>query len=120
MAALRTSGRGGGAALSQKSLVKSAVSQLMLKSQEDEEEEEEDDSDQEDVSPEVKSADMVLPVLSAWYNNQYPPGASCKSPKKKAKLDGSAANPRPPLVVVLEDFEGFPAPVIQDFILNIA
>ena len=43
------------------------------------------------------------------------------SPKKKAKLEGVGEEEemRPPLLIVIEDFEAFAPKVLQNFILNI-
>ena len=61
--------------------------------------------------------------LKTWFENQYQTGL-CKSvsPKKKAKLEGVGEEEeemRPPLLIVIEDFEAFAPKVLQNFILNI-
>ena len=60
--------------------------------------------------------------LKTWFENQYQTGV-CKSvsPKKKAKLEGVGEEEemRPPLLIVIEDFEAFAPKVLQNFILNI-
>ncbi len=125
--------------MTQKALVRSAVAQLMMlegADEEDSDEEEEEEQGRIADKPKVKSADLVFPVLESWYDNQYSKeGARRKdknavnqSPKKKAKRssgggaisEDSTLSGRPPLIIVLEDFEGFSSGVLQDFILNIA
>ena len=51
----------------------------------------------------LKRANQVFPVLEAWYNNNY----------------SDSAGERPPLIIILEDFEGFASHILQDFILNL-
>ena len=103
VASLRT---GSGAALSQRALVKSTVAQLMLLESVEEDEDQEEEDEEEISRPEVKGSDLVLPTLESWYCNQHP------------QISGGRR--RPPLIVVLEDFEAFPAHVLQEFILNVA
>ena len=115
MASLRSSGTGtSAAASSQRAMVQAVVGQLMISS-----------NDDEDDDP-VKKANLVFPVLESWYDNQYPKGQRRRpsgSPvKKRARKSGSdedEGNVRPPLVIILEDFEGFPAGLLQDFVLNV-
>ena len=135
-----SSGGGGRGSMTQKALVRSAVAQLMMLEGADEEDSDEEEEEEEQGrsanKPKIKSADLVFPVLESWYDNQYPKegarrkdkNAVNKSPKKKAKRssgggaisEDSTLSGRPPLIIVLEDFEGFSAGVLQDFILNIA
>lgn len=73
----------------------------------------------------LKRANQVFPVLQAWYNNNYLPQTEAATPTKKKKRSrlssGKAGNvsKRPPLIVILEDFEGFASHILQDFILNL-
>ena len=101
-----------GTALTQRNLIQSIVSQLMMGKAEVDDEEDEDD----DEVLEVKRSNRVLPVLKAWYENQYPSEVNVMaSPRKKSMKEFS----RPPLIIVLEDFEGFPGSLLKDFILNL-
>ena len=68
----------------------------------------EDNSGGNEAEVELKRAKLTLPTLDAWYDNQHPRG------------DAAGKSPRPPLVVIVEDFEGFGAAVMQDFILNLS
>jgi len=47
----------------------------------------------------VKKTEASLSTLEQWYNNQYPTGSS-----------------RPPLILILQDFEGSAGPALQDLI----
>jgi len=47
----------------------------------------------------VKKTEASLSTLEQWYNNQYPGGSS-----------------RPPLILILQDFEGSAGPALQDLI----
>eukprot|EP00090_Calanus_glacialis_P002442 TRINITY_DN11829_c0_g1_i1.p1 TRINITY_DN11829_c0_g1~~TRINITY_DN11829_c0_g1_i1.p1 ORF type:complete len:789 (-),score=311.69 TRINITY_DN11829_c0_g1_i1:504-2840(-) len=47
----------------------------------------------------VKKTEASLSSLEQWYNNQYPAGSS-----------------RPPLIIILQDFEGSAGPALQDLI----
>ena len=64
-----------------------------------------EDSDDEDEETSKKKSAKFLPTLahlSIWYENQHP---------RKSK--------RPPLVLILEDFEGFSSQVLRDLVSNI-
>lgn len=112
VARLRASGAPHGQ--SQRALVRSAVGQLTCADEDDD----------------VRRSDLVFPALEAWYANQYPSGAvraahparaALASPRKRRRPSGDAAyGDRPPLVIVLEDFEGFQSQMLQDFVLNLA
>ncbi|XP_030850746.1 origin recognition complex subunit 3 isoform X4 [Strongylocentrotus purpuratus] len=85
-------------------------------------------SEDEDTMPEVnmKKVPCTFPVLQAWYKDNVQkrklPGstATFKSPRRSRKrrsMSGPVSYPEcPPIIIVLEDFEGFKAVVIQDFI----
>ena len=116
VATVRSSGAGtSGGASSQRALVQAVVGQLLMAG---------DGADGEEAD--VKRANLVLPVLEAWYDNQYPrcsqsvrrpPGSPAKKRARRSGPETEAV--RPPLVVILEDFEGFPAGLMQDFVLNL-
>jgi hypothetical protein len=65
--------------------------------------------------------------LKTWYENQYQPvsGAETAQPvstKKSSKKKSDSAiqrHERPPLIIILEDFEAFPPLVLQHFIQNV-
>ena len=64
-----------------------------------------EDSDDEDEETSKKKSAKFLPTLahlSIWYENQHP---------RKSK--------RPPMVLILEDFEGFSSQVLRDLVSNI-
>ena len=68
--------------------------------------EETDDEEEEENQASKKTGNKFLPTLShlkQWYDNQH----SDKSGK------------RPPLILVLEDFEGFSSQVLRDLISNL-
>lgn len=48
----------------------------------------------------VRKTDASLSTLEQWYNNQYPVGSK-----------------RPPLIIILQDFEGSAGPALQDLII---
>ena len=79
-----------------RSLVASTVGQLML-------------NDENDANDEVKRSNLVLSTLVNWYQESQSPDSSSKS----------ATTTPTPLVVILEDFEGFSPQLLQDFILNL-
>ena len=56
----------------------------------------------------LKRNQISLHALETWYDNQYPREEKSKTKKQRKSL-----------IVILEDFEAFPAPVLQDFILNL-
>ena len=95
-----------------RSLVTSTVNQLILN------EEVEDEL-------EVKKTNLVFPTLQSWYEDQY--GAfedeEEPSPSKKSKKDdgsaGGQSDNRKPLIIILEDLEGFSAPLLQDYVVNL-
>jgi len=47
----------------------------------------------------IKKTDASMTTLEQWYNNQYPTGTQ-----------------RPPLIIILQDFEGSAGPALQDLI----
>ncbi|XP_078699748.1 origin recognition complex subunit 3-like [Branchiostoma floridae x Branchiostoma belcheri] len=71
--------------------------------------------DDDDDEVQVKRISPTMPVLCGWYadlvKKSQSPG---KSPSKKRK---STYGQYPPLVIIMEDLEGFPAQVLQDFII---
>lgn len=84
-------------------MVQKIVAQLMCldSTDDDSEDDETDDLD-------IRKSNLVFQTLTAWYTNQYP--ATIKR----------SARERPPLIIVLEDFESFSASLLRDFILNLA
>ena len=62
----------------------------------------------------------TLSNLKTWYNSQYCTQDTKVKGKKRASTSDKARafNARPPLVIILEDFEGFPALMLQDLIAN--
>ena len=63
----------------------------------------EDEIDEEETKESVTKSTKFVPTMGnlvSWYSNQY-----CQK--------------KPPLVIVLEDFEGFPSQVLQDLIANL-
>ncbi|XP_063954258.1 origin recognition complex subunit 3-like [Lytechinus pictus] len=85
-------------------------------------------SEDEETKPEVnlKKVPCTFPVLQSWYHDNVKkrklPGATAtfKSPRRSRKrksMTGTVSYPEyPPIIIVLEDFEGFKPVVIQDFI----
>jgi len=61
-----------------------------------------DDGENQDAASKI-ARKMSLTGLRAWYRNQVP----------------ETADKKPPLVIILEDFEGFQPSVLQDFIHNL-
>lgn len=61
--------------------------------------------------------DVILKFDDYRYNKTYTGQNVSRSPKKKAKK--STKQQLPPLVIILEDFEGFPSHILQDFFLNL-
>ncbi|CAH1230274.1 ORC3 [Branchiostoma lanceolatum] len=71
--------------------------------------------DDDDDEVQVKRISPTMPVLCGWYADAVKRSQSPnKSPSKKRK---SSYGQYPPLVIVMEDLEGFPAQVLQDFII---
>ncbi|XP_013392318.1 origin recognition complex subunit 3-like [Lingula anatina] len=65
----------------------------------------------------VKRVPPTLSVLASWYASK----TTCPSPSKKKRMSGGEARNSgvlfPPIVIVMEDLEGFPAHVVQDFVI---
>jgi len=59
-----------------------------------------------DGEPGIKKTEASMSMLDVWYSNQYP----------------SSSDPydRPPLIVIIEDFEGIAGPALQDLITLMA
>ncbi|XP_078617874.1 origin recognition complex subunit 3-like [Branchiostoma floridae x Branchiostoma japonicum] len=71
--------------------------------------------DDDDDEVQVKRISPTMPVLCGWYADSVKRSQSPnKSPSKKRK---TSYGQYPPLVIVMEDLEGFPAQVLQDFII---
>ena len=88
-----------------KNLVKRLTHQFYYACEETESDDEEDSDDQVEDSSTKKKSGKLLPTLThlnLWYENQYP---------RQGK--------RPPLILILEDFEGFSSQVLRDLISNI-
>ena len=88
-----------------KTLVKRMTSQFYSCSSEGSDNEEDDEDDEEVATEGCKRKAKFLHTLShlkAWYENQHP-----------------NAKGRPPLILVLEDFEGFSSQVLCDLVSNI-
>jgi hypothetical protein len=64
-----------------------------------------------------------FPRLKTWYENQYQPVHLDQpvSPRKsvKKKPEPESTKERPPLIIVLEDFESFSPQLLQNFIRNL-
>jgi hypothetical protein len=87
-----------------------------------------DDSDDEDDDVDINAKQRRKLVgsfyrMKIWYDNQYPrakPAHLPVSPRKSDRKKGSeAASERPPLIVILEDFEAFSPIMLQKFVQNI-
>lgn len=108
-----------------KMLVLQTVKQLMKQDkgsgEVDSMDDENSDNDDDDESVEKRQRLQIgsMPKLQTWYTNQYlEPVSPRKSPKKK--FGSNVGSERPPLVIVLEDFEAFSPQILQNFILNIS
>lgn len=89
-----------------KSFMKVAVSQL-VEHQNDEDTEEEEEEEEEDDKEAKNLVRKVSPrSLRQWYRNQHPP-----------TTDGD--HHQPPLVFILEDFEGFQTAFLHELIHNL-
>lgn len=119
IASLRLAATGtDGTSLTQRALIQTTVSQLLQLEcpfSDDDDEDEEEDNDEGELQ--VKKSNLVLPTLEAWYCNLYMENCDGSSPKKRSR--GKQENTQPPLVIILEDFESFPASLLQNYILNI-
>ncbi|XP_031567831.1 origin recognition complex subunit 3-like [Actinia tenebrosa] len=94
--------------------MKNMVLQFMSSDEEDEEKEESHGS----VHHKPRLGSYTMVQLCHWYKTACKIQESEKKNliKNKETLKKSSATENPPLVVILEDFEGFHPPVIQDFV----
>ena len=89
-----------------KSVVKRVLLQLHRMKVSEENESSDEESEEEDDEIVIKSQKgKFVPTLSnfaTWYENQYNDSSS-----------------KPPLILIFEDFEGFPSAILQDLIANL-
>lgn len=75
------------------------------------------------AEPEIKRNNQILPVLASWYRNQYPSQTAKNrknyGAKRKRDDEGAKTDSQSPIVIIIEDFEGFGTHILQDFILNL-
>ncbi|XP_014663446.1 PREDICTED: origin recognition complex subunit 3-like [Priapulus caudatus] len=72
--------------------------------------------DDDDVDVSLRKTGCSMSVLASWYTDITSRKRSPQGSPRKRKADGQLRRLFPPVVVILEDLEGFSAPVLQDFV----